>query len=133
MTHEEIQKKAKKRVKDKKDFFVTATTFGFISLILLITAFIFPFPMMVRFWILFPILVFGFVLVTMYMSIFGLPGSKMFSAEWEEAETRHEMERLYRQQGLSLPSNEELSEEERLELKELERLQQKWRDREDFV
>ncbi|MCB0632913.1 MAG: 2TM domain-containing protein [Saprospiraceae bacterium] len=133
MKHEDIEKKAKQRVLAKKGFFITAATFSFVSLILVIVAFIFPFPMMVRFWILFPILVFGFVLGIMYLTIFGIPGSRLLSPEWEEEEKNREIARLYRENGLQLPPVEELSEEDQLELKELDRLRQKWGNYEDYV
>lgn len=133
MQHTEIEKKAEEKVKAKKGYYSTAATFAFVSLILVIIAFIFPFPWMVRFWVLFPILIFGFVLAGMYVSIFGFPNSKFLSAEWEVEEKKREMEKLYRQQGLPLPTADELSEEDRLELKELERLREKWGDHQDYV
>jgi hypothetical protein len=69
----------------------------------------------------------------MYFSIFGIPGSYILTDEWEAEQMKLETNRLYRQKGINLPEDtEELSEEDRLELKELGRLKQKWEGN-DFV
>ena len=46
---------------------------------------------------------------------------------------KKELDRLYRKEGLDTHYSQELSEEDHLELKELERLKQKWDRRDDFV
>lgn len=133
MEHEEIQKKAKKKVEAKKGFFIVAMIFGAVSIILTAISFIIDADPFTQFWILFPILIFGLVLGIMYFSIFGIPGTNVLTEEWEDAELNREMNRLYHQQGIQLPPDTELSEEDQLELKELDRLKQKWEDRNDFV
>lgn len=133
MNHKEIQEKAKKKVEAKKGFFIVSMIFGAISVILMVIAFGINFESFVRFWILFPILIFALVLGIMYFSIFGIPGSYILTDEWEAEQLNLETNRLYRQKGINLPEDtEELSEEDRLELKELGRLKQKWEGN-DFV
>lgn len=127
MTHQEIQKSARKKVEAKKGFFVVSMIFGAIAVVLMVIAFGINFESFVRFWILFPILIFALVLVIMYFSIFGIPGTYFLTDEWESEQLKLETNRMHRQQGVNFPqSTEKLSEEDRLELKELERLKQKW-------
>ncbi len=130
--HEKLRKKAVKKVEAKKAWFVVASIFGSIALILFVISL--NFSGMVFFWINFPSLILALILGIMYMAIFGAPFTGMTAEEWEESEIQKEMARLYRKQGMGLPSPEDLSEEDELELKELARLKQKWDYREeDFV
>ena len=131
MKDEEIREKAKKKVEEKKGFYIVAFIFGSLSLILLILSFNLPYP--ASFWVAFPIPIFAMVLGIMYLSIFGVPGSNLLSQEWEEEELAREINRQYRKQKLNLPTDPDLSEEDHLELRELERLKRKWEDPEDFV
>lgn len=133
MNHDEIRKQAKKKVQAKKEFYIVAFIFAAVSAILLVISFSFGMGPVAGFWIRFPILIFAMVIGIMYLSIFGIPGTRLLSAEWEEDEMTREIYHLYRQKGVELPADTELSEEDRLELKELERLKQKWGDRDDFV
>ena len=64
-----------------------------------------------------------------YVSTFGLP----FSGDWEEDEIEKEIARQMRMNPPALPPAEELTEEDRLELKELERLKRKWDPLDDYV
>jgi hypothetical protein len=127
----ELRKKAEKKVQQKKEFYIVAFIFASISVILLILSFAIGGP--AAFWIRFPMLIFALVLGILYLSIFGVPGTGILSSEWEETELEKEMYRLYRKQRDALPPAEELSEEDRLELKELERLKRKWEGEDDYV
>lgn len=131
MTHEELRKKAKKKVEEKKGFYVVATIFASVSVILLAISLMIGGP--AAFWIRLPMLIFAMVLAIMYVAIFGLPGSGVLSQDWEEEEMEREMYKLYRRERMSLPPPEDLSEEDKLELKELERLKRKWEGSDDFV
>lgn len=138
MDHEQIKEKAKKKVEAKKGFYVVAFIFGAVSAILIVINLILlfnyrPSDPSIHIWLLFPILIFVLVLAGLYFSIFGIPGSKTLSEAWEEEEMNREILRLYKQQGIELPPDQELSEEDQLELKEFERLKQKWEGRDDFV
>ncbi len=129
----EIRKKATKKVKAKKGFYVTATVFIAVSIILMIVSFTLYNPI-AAFWVRFPILVLGLVLGIIYVSIFGLNFGALFNQkDWEEEQIEKEINRLYRQRRNELPPGEDLDEEDRLELKELERLKKKLFDYDEFV
>ena len=85
------------------------------------------------FWIRFPIMILAMVLGIIYLSIFGFPFSGVLSKEWKEEEIEKEILKLYKAKDFTLPDDEDLSEEDRLELKQLERLKRKWERGEDFV
>lgn len=134
MDQENIKEEVKKRVEAKKSFLVVSFIFASISVILVAINVILyfthsPADPSVHVWLLFPILILALVLIGIYLSIFGMPGSGNLSAQWEE-EALHQ---VYLEKGLKIPPDTELSEEDRLELKELERLKQKWEERDDFV
>ena len=129
----ELRNKAEKNYKAKKGFYVVASTFAAVSIIL------FTISMTIhshraRFWIQFPILVLALVLGIVYVSIFGL-SLKAFSnvVEYEEEQIEKEMRRLFKQRKNEMLPGEDLSGDDRLELKELERLRKKWYDYDDFV
>ena len=122
--YEELRRKAKKRVEAKKAFFTIAMIFSSISVILFIISL--NLRTFVAFWVNFPTLIFALILGIMYISIFGNPFSGVSPAEWEDAELEREMAQLYRKKKMPLPSpGRDLSEEDLLELKELERLEKK--------
>ncbi len=129
--YEEIKSKAEKKVEEKKGFYIVAMIFLGVSIILGILSTVIGGP--AAFWIRFPIIVLALVLAAMYFAIFGFPFSRVLSASWEQEELEKEMYRLYQQKKGALPPPEDLSEEDRLELKELERLKRKWEDGSDFV
>jgi hypothetical protein len=52
----------------------------------------------------------------------------VLTPQWEEEELEREIYKLHRRKKRMLPPPEEISEEDRLELKELERLKRKWED-----
>ena len=131
--HKEIRKQARKRVKAKKGFYVTATVFAAVSIILLIVSLTLH-SSVAAFWVRFPIIILALVLGIVYVSIFGLNFGALFNQrDWEEEQIEKEINRLYRQRRNELPPGEELEEEDRLELKELERLKKKWYDYDEFV
>ena len=130
--YEKLHKKAKKRVEAKKAFFLLSMIFSSISIILFIISL--NFRTSVAFWVNFPTLVFALILGIMYVATFGLPFTGMSAGEWEEQEMEKEMARLYRKQQMNLPASGDLSEDDLLELKELERLKKKWDGQEeDYV
>jgi hypothetical protein len=128
--HEKLEKKARKKVEAKMGFYVVATIFASLSVILLVISFYASHP--ASFWLRFPILIFGMVLAIIYVSVFGFPFSRVMSEEWKEEEYEKELYRLYRQKRLPPPPPEDLSEQDQLELKELERLKKKWEPDEDY-
>ena len=131
--NKDIRKKAEKKVNAKKGFYITATVFASISIVLLIISMTLSSPA-AAFWVRFPILVLALVLCIIYVSIFGFPFNMLLNrGDWEEEQIEKEMNKLYRQRRSALPPGEELNEEDRLELKELERLKKKWYDYDEFV
>ena len=128
---EDLREKAKKKVEAKMAFFVIAAIFSAISLILIVISF--QIGGSAAFWIRFPMLIFAMVLAIMYIPIFGLPYSKFMNEDWQEVEIEKEMARMQRTQRVELPPEEDLSEEDRLELKELQRLKDKWESGEEYV
>ncbi len=127
MYYDEIRKKAEKKIKNKKEFYVVAATFISVSIILFVISTFFSGD--VVFWIRLPILVLALVLGIIYVSTFGLP----FKEDWEEREIEKEMARQMRMNPPALPPAEELTDDDRLELKELERLKRKWDPYDDYV
>ena len=120
--YDELERKAKKKVDDKVGFFITAAVFGFVSIILAVIWLATGGSL----WIMFPALVLGLVLGIIYVSMFGIPLTGTYGREWQEEEIEREMAKMYYRRRKYLPPPEELSEEDRLELDELERLKEKW-------
>lgn len=128
---EDLRKQAKKKVEAKMSFYTVAIVFTFVTVVLLMLSSFMPYP--TSFWLLVPIPILAMVLCIIYISIFGFPFSGVLSKDWQEQEIAKELERMYREKGRALPPLEDLSEEDQLELKELERLKQKWEWRDDLV
>lgn len=128
--YKELRKKAKKKVQAKMGFYVCVIVFSFTTLILLMLSFYLP---SIRFWLMLPIPAFVMVLGILYLAAFGMPYSGVLSGDWQEEEIEKEILKLYNRKKRELPPDEELSESDILELKELERLKEKWDWDEDFV
>ncbi len=129
--YNELRTKAKKKVLAKKGFYITATAFGAISVILYVVSM--NFYGWAAYWIKFPILVLALVLCILYVAIFGFPWMQFNDEDWEEEEIEKEMSRMYRKYRRSLPDDEEMSDEDILELKEFDKLRRKWDDYEGYV
>jgi len=132
--YEELRKEAKQKVEARVLMWLLAIIFSFAGIILIIASFAIPNPSAV-FWLRISVLILMFTYGFLYLLIVGLPNS-IFSKQWQEEEIEKEMARMYRRQRPMLPppeEQEELSEEDRLELKELERLQRKWYGEEDYL
>ena len=128
---DDLRRKAKKKVLAKKAFYIIAVVFASVSIILYVLSVTLGPP--AAFWLKFAIMILGLVLVILYVSLIGIPFTNFLNKEWEEEEIEREMARLYREETLTLPSGEELDEEQLMELKELDRLKRKWQDDSDFV
>ena len=127
--YKEIRKQAKQKVQAKIAFYICAIVFGFVSVILLMIGSYIP---SVAFWLKLPLPVFIMVLGILYIQAFGLPMNEALSDDWQEEEIEKEMIRLYKKKKSLMPTEEDLSEDEILELKELERLEEKHDWREDY-
>lgn len=128
--YKELRKQAKKRVEAKTAFYTCAIIFSGVSMVLLLLSF---YLSSISFWLRLPIPILMMVLGVLYITAFGWSATGELSDDWQEDEIEKEMVRRYQQKKLQLPPLENLSEKELLELKELERLQQKWSREEDYV
>ena len=125
--YNELRKEAKKKVEAKMAFFICAIVFTCATVLLLMLGITLP---VISMWLWLPIPAFIMVLGILYLNAFGFPAKGTLSLDWQEEEIEKEMVRLYRKKKAALPPLEELSESERLELKELDRLQKEreWDD-----
>ena len=137
MEHE-IRKKAWKKVKSIKRFYIHAFTF-----VVLGVFFFFmnmatdPWDM----WFYFPMMPWAVLLSFHYLFVFGIPGTRLLSREWEEDEFERQMDKLegnmpYRysspyRKGRYLEYTE-LSDEDALELRKIQKEAGKYFN-EDFV
>ncbi|MDX1943580.1 MAG: 2TM domain-containing protein [Saprospiraceae bacterium] len=121
--------KARKRVKKKKEFYQHLASYiavgTFFFLMNVVTSF-------GDWWFYFPMLGWGIGLVIHFFSVFGIPGVVNYNDDWEERAIQEELERLRKNKP---PRQERATEEEELELKELqkesvERKDKKWDDSE---
>ena len=128
--YNELRKKAKKKVQAKVAFYICFIVFAFTSVVLVMLSLYLP---SISFWLRLPIPIFIMVLAILYISAFGFPTSRTLSDDWQEDEIEKEMLKLYQKKKADLPPLEELSEEEMMELKELDLLEEKWYREDDYV
>jgi len=140
MTEQEIYKKAKKRVKAKKIFYVHFGVFLATSAFLFIINFLTKTDGVI-WWAAIPTAGWGIGIVAHYVSVFGIGiVSQLFASfgfgepvddDWEEQELQKEMKRLKRQHRKDADDDITVP-DEKLELKEFKKLRDEWDDR-DFV
>lgn len=107
---------------DKKSFFAVAITFTVISIVLLVISS--QVPINARFWVNFPIIIFTGVLAIVYVGLFGF--RKMEDALYDEEEELEEaVARLYEYKTRNKTMRADITEEEKLELLEMEELKEK--------
>lgn len=125
----DIKKKAKKRVKEKKDFYAHLVSFVSTMVFLLILNLLTSPGYL---WVIWPFLGWGIGLVSHYFSVFGFFG--MGTQDWEEREIEKEMSKI-RDRELPQPRDEDYLDldTDRLELKEREKLYRKKWDDQDLV
>ena len=111
-------------------FYTCTVVFSFTTVVLIILSLAIP---SITFWLMIPIPVFIMVLGVLYLSAFGLPTSSKPSENWKEEEIEKEMRTLYRSRKAQLQELDGRSEKEELQLKELEKLEQKQGWEEDYV
>ena len=121
-TEQEIQEKAEKRIEAKRNLLTLGVVFAFASAVLMIVSFYVP---SAEHWIRLPIPIMALLLGFLYVVTIGIP-YEMLSSQWREDEIEKERYRRSRRSPMALPPAEELTEEDRLELRELERLKEKW-------
>ena len=121
MENRDLIKKAKKRVKAKKEFYSHLVSYVSVSIFLF---FINYFTSPAYWWFVFPVGGWGIGVVAHYFSVFGFMGIN--SSDWEQQEMAKEMDRLRQKE------NEELLLDDQLVLKEKIKLDKEWNE-EDFV
>ena len=141
MTEQEIYEKAKKRIKAKKGFFIHFGVYAATSAFLFAVNYL-TFSDSGIWWAFFPALAWGIGIVAHYISVFGVGIVSQFIASfgfdppieenWEEKELEKEIQKIKRQNQLESKNEGFASSEEKLELKELEKLRGNSED-EDFV
>ena len=114
-SQEEIRK-AKKKVKAKKEFYQHLMAFVIVNFFLLalnlVTS---PF----NWWFHFPLLGWGIGLAFHYVDVFGIPGFDILSREWEDRELDKELRRNGDSEPVKTTRTGQPAEKEELELKEL--------------
>ena len=129
--YEDLKEKAIIEIKKKKakrhSVYTVGVIFIAVSIILITISQIIPGT--ARFYLKIPILVLALVYAIIYFSAFGFPflGN---SDEISDEEIEREMVKIYKLQGSSRRSDENI---DQLELKEIESLKQRWEDEDDFV
>ncbi len=120
---------ARKRVKQKKGFFVHFAVYLSVGL------FFFLMNLATfdgEWWFFFPLLPWGVGLGIHYLVTFGFPGSGVLSREWEDKEMQKEL----RQRGLTQRHSQELpapDEEEHFDLDQPQKVRQKQWDEDEIV
>jgi hypothetical protein len=127
-----ILKKAHKRVKAKKGFFVHFGVYISVGMFFLLIN-IATFHEGREWWFFFPMIPWLVGLMIHYFTVFGLPGTGIMAEGWEEAELEKEVRRLLRQERMESGRLPDLpDEEEGLELKDPEVIRKKdsrWEDK----
>ena len=122
---------AKKRVKQKRGFFVHLSTFiatGFFFFALNMATMD---PWDPELWFFFPLLPWSVGVIIHYLVTFGFPGNGALSAEWEEKQLKKEVQAIRKKMGTNRRENP--YEEDRLDLPDLEPQESPdWR-KEDYV
>ena len=113
-----IYRKARKRVKQKKGFYIHLSVYIAVGIFFLCMNILTdPWDL----WFFYPLMPWGIGLMIHYFGIFGLPGKeRVLTAKWEEKEMEREIRRLERISGKSPQPKEEF-----LDLPDLKKSKQK--------
>lgn len=134
METDQLYDKARKKVKNKAGFFVHLAVFIPVGIFLFLLN-MFTSPDIL--WFHFPMLCWGLGLAIHYTVIFGIPGTKILSPDWEEDELDKEIERLRRIQDKTRTKKYLLDmggfKEDSLDLRELDKQREEMFDEEDLV
>ena len=124
MNENELLKRAKKRVKAKKDFYAHLGSYIGTMLFLCFINFM---TSPGYWWVIWPAAGWGFGLISHYFSVFGFFGIQ--GDNWEEKELQKEMDRLRQKEGYP-PEEEPLDLDERLDLREKIKTERNYDDEE---
>ncbi|MBK8563815.1 MAG: 2TM domain-containing protein [Saprospiraceae bacterium] len=98
-TKDELSK-AKKKVKDKKDFYQHLMSYAIVN------TFLFALNIITSpgyLWFVFPLMGWGVGLAFHYVGVFGIPGFDILSKEWEERELEKELRKDSQAQSIEKP------------------------------
>lgn len=123
----ELYQYAKERVQNKITFYVQAALTVLSSTILIIMSSVAPFEAAI--WLMASVGIQVIALIYAYLKLV----RPQIPQSWKEREIEKEMDRLSRLEKQLAPPADDLSENEQLELKELERLKQKWETGDGYV
>lgn len=133
MEEENYYEKAEKRVNDKKGFYIHLGTFVPVGI------FLFALNMITSpntLWFVYPMLSWGVGLAIHYVTVFGIPGTRVLTDEWEEEELDKEIRKLRRihdKKRLKRNLLKSGREEDSLDLRELDKQYDELFDEEDLV
>lgn len=128
--YEDLKEKAVNNLKKHKSKTRAVYTVGaiFTAICFLLFAISLNFNGPAAYWIKFPIIIFALIYAIIYFSAFGIPF--LMEEEISDEEIEREMVKIYKLQSKSYSTEKEI---ERLELKEIESLKNKWEDDEEYV
>ena len=132
---DDLRKKAKKRVEAKKGFYIHFGVYAACSIFFVLLNYLTGDGNRGDWWFFYPVLGWGLGVAIHYITIFGIPGTDIFSKSWEDRELQQEIARLHRNQEMETPNSHTPNEElklGKLELKEKELLKKEW-DEDELV
>ena len=116
-----LLEEAQKKVEAKKEFFGHLTTFLITGTVLFaVNMFRQPWDI----WFYKPLILWGVGLIIHYILVFGLPGTDIMGQDWEERELEKELFRLRKKKN---------TEQDSLELKDIQKLKKTDWDEQDLV
>ncbi len=123
---DKIREKAEEKFMAKRGFTIVTTVFLCVSIILYIISL--NVDPLSAYWVRFPIMVLGLVLLIIYVSLFGFSLDSYRELDWEEEEIFREMAKIKKKE---LHKRLESADQnpESLDLKHLEVLEEKQKDR----
>lgn len=128
MSELEIREKARKKVEAKKGFYSHLVSYAAVGLFFLVLNFL-TYNESGTWWFFYPMAGWGIGLFIHYFMVFGIPGSKALSQDWEDEELEREIAKLKeRRPELPEPGSENDFPTEELELKEI-RKEKTWDDK----
>jgi len=124
MKYTDIHLIAAKKVRSKKRFY-RHLAFFVSAMFLMISVNLFTYNWHTGLWSIFPFIAWGSMILLQYLLVFGFPGNGALSEEWEVKQIKKELHKLDIN-NLSKDDYANMTLDERLELKELERHKSKW-------
>ena len=142
MEYESLKRKALKRVKAKKGFYIHLSIYFAMALFFFVMN-VATFKEDNEWWFFFPLIPWGSAILIHYLVIFGIPGTDIMSSKWERREYEKELEKLewheyqkakgYQPRKSRATQNEDFLDLEEMERKEAKILEKPSWDDKEFV